>query len=184
MGHPVLRMSGQWMNMDTITNKSTMSLMDIDIIMLSISKEKQRAYLIRYTNIHVCRQNKESLSFCSHNTLVIECERWRRHSWKRLINNVSEVCFGLIQPATNFYIWFGKKQYQEDETGMLPLSFTLYGRITNDNKDIIFIQLPPVPSQLWLRMSLSNEDSWFSKAVYDSKILKINLKTCQNDFSR
>ena len=25
----------------------------------------------------------------------IECEQWRQHSWKRLINNVSEVCFGL-----------------------------------------------------------------------------------------
>ena len=36
---------------------------------------------------------------------LIECERWRRHSWKRLINNVSEVCFGLILPATNFYIF-------------------------------------------------------------------------------
>ena len=38
----------------------------------------------------------------------IECEGWRQHSWKRLINNVSEVCFGLKKPATNFYIWFGK----------------------------------------------------------------------------
>ena len=26
----------------------------------------------------------------------IECEGWMQHSWKRLINDVSEVCFGLI----------------------------------------------------------------------------------------
>ena len=39
---------------------------------------------------------------------AIEWEGWRQHSWKRLINNVREVCFGLIKPATNFYIWFGK----------------------------------------------------------------------------
>ena len=26
----------------------------------------------------------------------IECEGWRQHSWKWFINNVSEVCFGLI----------------------------------------------------------------------------------------
>ena len=32
----------------------------------------------------------------------------RHHSWKRLMNNVSDVCFGLIWPATNLYIWFGK----------------------------------------------------------------------------
>ena len=38
----------------------------------------------------------------------IECEGWRRHSWKRLINNVSVVCFSLIKQATYLYIWFGK----------------------------------------------------------------------------
>ena len=40
---------------------------------------------------------------------------------------MSEVCIGLIEPATNFNIWFGKLYYQEDEIGMLPPSFTLYG---------------------------------------------------------
>ena len=27
---------------------------------------------------------------------------------KRLTNNMSDMCFGMIYPATNFYIWFGK----------------------------------------------------------------------------
>ena len=42
------------------------------------------------------------------------------------INNVSDMYFGLLQPATNFYIWFGKQQYQEHRIGMKPPSYILH----------------------------------------------------------
>ena len=50
---------------------------------------------------------------------------------------VSDVCFGLIQPVTNFYIWFAKQQYQEDQTEVTPPSYTLY----NNNLLVVIISI-------------------------------------------
>ena len=46
-----------------------------------------------------------------------------------LINNVSDMCFGLIQLATSFYIWFAKQQYQEERAGVSPPSYSLQAQL-------------------------------------------------------
>ena len=56
-----------------------------------------------------------------------------------LKNIVSAMCFGLIQPASNFYIWFGKQQYQDDQTGVKPPSYTVWVGQYHVNKDYFFI---------------------------------------------
>ena len=43
----------------------------------------------------LCYNIQDSISL-GYSSGSIECEGWRQHSWKRLINNVSEVCFGLL----------------------------------------------------------------------------------------
>ena len=51
----------------------------------------------------LCYNIQDSISL-GYSSGSIECEGWRQHSWKRLINNVSEVCLvWYSQPLTSIF---------------------------------------------------------------------------------
>ena len=71
----------------------------------------------------LCYNIQDSISL-GYSSGSIECEGWRQHSWKRLINNVSEVCLvWYSQPLTSIFCLVNSSI---KKMKMSPPSFTLY----------------------------------------------------------